>query len=197
MIKISYFQNTFSYQGLMWPWRRVGWYDIYVIILPCMVSTASFNWVQHSLYFGMDKATKWYCALVSCTPSKSTVSGCAMFWCWLSLCVPLLSHRDGCDPSINMDNGKGQTFDPFSSNNSNSSKFYDIKDFVTTMPTERKDGASNKVGDMELNLTDTKPKLDNITQMQYMEASLSILREMAVKDGASLPQVLQYVGYLI
>ena len=76
------------------------------------------------------------------------------------------------DPSINMDNGKGLTLDPFSCNNSNSSKLYDIRDFVNTMPTERKEWASIKVGDMELNLTDTKPKLDNITQMQYREASL-------------------------
>ena len=65
------------------------------------------------------------------------------------------------------------------------------------MPTERKDWASIKVWDMELNLTDTKPMLDNINQMQYMEAFLCTLQEMAVKDGASLPQVLQYVGYLI
>ena len=65
------------------------------------------------------------------------------------------------DQSINMDNGKGLTFDPFCCNNSNSSKLYDIKDFVPTMPTEHKEGASNKVGEMELNLMDTKPKLDN------------------------------------
>ena len=30
-----------------------------------------------------------------------------------------------------------------------------------------------------------------------MEASHRILHDMATKDGASLPQILQYVGYLI
>ena len=80
------------------------------------------------------------------------------------------------DEIINMDNGKGLTFDPFCCFSSNSSKLYDIRDFVTTMPSEHKEGASNKVGEMKLNLMDTKPKLDNITQMQYMEASLHILR---------------------
>ena len=105
-----------------------------------------------------------------------------------SLLSLISANQPVSDPSINMDNGKGLTFDPFSCNNSNSSKLYDIRDFVTTMPTERKEGASIKARDMELNLMDTKPKLDNITQMQYMEASLRIQREMAVKDGASLPQ---------
>ena len=32
----------------------------------------------------------WHCALVSCTSSESAglFSGCALFWCWASLCVP-------------------------------------------------------------------------------------------------------------
>jgi len=97
----------------------------------------------------------------------------------------------------NLDNGKGHTFDPFSVSNGSPTKFYDIRDFVTVIPAERKEGGSIKVGDFELNLSGSKPKLDSITQMQYMEASLRILREMATKDGASLPGVLQYVGYLI
>ena len=114
-----------------------------------------------------------------------------------SLLNLISANQPVSDPTINMDNGNGLTLDPFSCNNSNSSKLYDIRDFVTTMPRERKEWASIKAGDMEFNLTDTKPKLDNIPQMQYMEASLCTLQEMAVKDGASLPQVLQYVGYLI
>jgi hypothetical protein len=48
-----------------------------------------------------------------------------------------------------------------------------------------------------MHLPDSKPKLDSISPLQYMEASLRILREMATKDGASLPQVMQYVGYLV
>ena len=34
----------------------------------------------------------WQCALVSCTPSQSIglVLGCALLWCWVSLCVPFI-----------------------------------------------------------------------------------------------------------
>ena len=65
------------------------------------------------------------------------------------------------------------------------------------MPTEGREGGSIKVGDVELNLVESKPKLDSVTLLQYTEAPLRILREMALKDGASLPHVLQYVGYLV
>ena len=96
------------------------------------------------------------------------------------------------------DNGKGLTFDPFDcAGTSASSNPYDIRDFITTMPTEGREGGSVKVGDVELNLVESKLKLDSVTPLQYMEASLGILREMALKDGASLPHVLQYVGYLV
>ena len=39
----------------------------------------------------MDIGAIWYCALVSCTPSQSIglCFGCALFWCWVSLCVLL------------------------------------------------------------------------------------------------------------
>ena len=38
----------------------------------------------------MDIDTTWRIALVSCTPSQSEglVLGCALFWCWVLLCVP-------------------------------------------------------------------------------------------------------------
>ena len=65
------------------------------------------------------------------------------------------------------------------------------------MPTEGREGGSIKVGDVEPNLMESKPKLDSVTPLQYMEASLRILCEMALKDGASLPHILQYVGYLV
>ena len=65
------------------------------------------------------------------------------------------------------------------------------------MPTEGREEGSIKVGDVELNLVESKPKLDSVTPLQYMEASLWILRELALKDGASLSHVLQYVGYLV
>ena len=96
------------------------------------------------------------------------------------------------------DNGKGLTFAPFDCTGTSAScKSYDIRDFITTMPTEGREGGSIKVGDVELNLVESKPKLDSVTPLQYMEASLRILCEMALKDGANLPQVLQYVGYLV
>jgi len=109
----------------------------------------------------------------------------------------LMNILGGPNPSpVQPDNGK--TFDPFGCTSQNSgSKFYDIREFITVMPLERKEGGTLKVGDIELNLSESKPKLDSITPMQYMEAALRILREMAAKDGASLEQVLQYVGYLV
>ena len=43
-----------------------------------------------------------------------------------SLLNLISANQPVSDPSINMDNGKGLTLDPFSYNNSNSSKLYDI-----------------------------------------------------------------------
>ena len=71
------------------------------------------------------------------------------------------------------DSSKGLTFDLFDcAGTSASSKPYDIGDFITTMPTEGREGGSIKVGDVELNLVESKPKLDSLTPLQYMEASL-------------------------
>ena len=70
----------------MWPWRCVD-----TVILSCLVSNAYFSCVvRNSQYHDMDIGTKWHCALVSCTPSQSIGMdfGCALFWCWVSLCVP-------------------------------------------------------------------------------------------------------------
>ena len=112
--------------------------------------------------------------------------------------LSILSANQPSGQTTCHDNGKGLTFDPFDcTGTSASSKSYDIRDFITTMPTEGREGGSIKVGDVELNLVESKPKLDSVTPLQYMEASLRILREMALKDGANLPQVLQYVGYLV
>ena len=78
----SSFQQTYTYQKLVWSWRCVAWYD--TVILSCLVSNVYFNCiVQDSLYHDMDIGTIWHCALVSCTPSQSIerVFGCALVWC--------------------------------------------------------------------------------------------------------------------
>ena len=112
--------------------------------------------------------------------------------------LSILSANQPSGQTTCHDNGKGLTFDPFDCTGTSAScKSYDIRDFITTMPTEGREGGSIKVGDVELNLVESKPKLDSVTPLQYMEASLWILHEMALKDGANLPQVLQYVGYLV
>lgn len=98
------------------------------------------------------------------------------------------------------DPGKAQTFDPFSLDfPSLSHKLYDIRDYVTIMPSEKDKMTPStlKFGDFELTLPETKPKLDSITPLQYFEASLRILREMVLKEGVSLTVAMQYVGYLI
>ena len=47
--------------------------------------------VQDSLYHNMDIGTMWHCALFSCTSSQSVglVLESVLFWCWVSLCVPI------------------------------------------------------------------------------------------------------------
>ena len=95
--------------------------------------------------------------------------------------------------------GKPQIFDPFQFGETSSgtnSTVRDIRDFVTLFP-ERSERTSVRLGDVELSLPDSKPKIDHINQLQYMEASLRIMREMALKDGDSLEKILQYAGYLI
>ena len=62
------------------------------VIRSCLVSSVYRNHiVQDSLYHNMDIGTMWHCASVTCTPSQSMglFWGCALFWCWVSLCVPL------------------------------------------------------------------------------------------------------------
>ena len=94
--------------------------------------------------------------------------------------------------------GKPAMFDPFcfdSNVTTETSKCRDIKDFVTLL--QQNDKQVFKMGGVELTIPESKPKLESITPLQYMEASLKILREMAIKDGADLETVLHYCGYLI
>ena len=53
----------------------------------CMFELYSLN----SLYHNTDIGTMWHWAWVSCTPSQSIglFFGCALFWGWVSLYVPL------------------------------------------------------------------------------------------------------------
>ena len=73
----------------MWQYNCVGSCD--TVIISSLVSIAFFNCiVQNSLYHNMDICTFWHYALVSCNTSQSIglVFGCALFWRWVSLCVP-------------------------------------------------------------------------------------------------------------
>lgn len=89
-------------------------------------------------------------------------------------------------------------FDPFQiSDTTSGSSVRDIRDFVTLLHHERPERTSVRLGDVELTLPDSKPKVDNISPLQYMEASLRIMREMAIKDGDSREKILEYAGYLI
>ena len=100
----------------------------------------------------------------------------------------IMSMNQPATQSTPTDNGKDLTFEPFMISNHNTcSKLYNIRDFATVMPTECREGTSIKVGDIGLNLPETKPKLDSITLMWHIEAFLHILREMVTKDGTSLP----------
>ena len=105
--------------------------------------------------------------------------------------LSILSMNQPSAKSSPIDKGKGLAFDPFMfSNHKACNKLSDIRGFVTVTLAKQR-------GVIELNLPETKPKLDSNTPMQYMEATLRILREMATKVGTSFPQVLQYVSYLI
>ena len=64
------------------------WYTF--VILSCLDSNVYFICIfQGCIYYHMEIYTMRPCALVSCAPSQSIglVLGCALFWCWVSLCV--------------------------------------------------------------------------------------------------------------
>ena len=100
--------------------------------------------------------------------------------------------------SARVGQGNPEVFDPFmfGGNTEGTSPFRNIKDYVTLFQ-ERSERTSVRLGDVELSLPEVKPKLQDISPLQYSEASLKILRDMVLKDGASLDQVMQYVGYLV
>ena len=53
-------------------------------------------------------------------------------------------------------------------------KLYDIRDFITALPESVKSPAIH-IGDVDISLPETKPKLEVVTPLQFMEASLRIL----------------------
>lgn len=96
--------------------------------------------------------------------------------------------------------GNPAIFDPFqfdSVKTVNSNTYREIKDFITLFQEERSESNSFKIGDIELKLPESKPKLQDISPLQYMEGSLRILREMVLKDDAKVEQIMHYVGYLL
>ena len=49
---------------------------------------------------------------------------------------------------------------------------------------------------MSLGLSEKKVSLESITLHQYTEASMRILRELIIQDQMTMPEVLQYIGYV-
>ena len=95
--------------------------------------------------------------------------------------------------------GKANVFDPFDfelCEDGPKTKLREIKNFITLFQ-EVKDKATVKLGDVELSLPESKPRLESISPLQYMEASLKILRDMVIADGIPVTVIMEYVGYLI
>ena len=129
-------------------------------------------------------------------PPRQAPTGEDLSDMWRLLTTTGGSTNDRAPQASAMD-GKPLTFDPFNCPpTSDNVSFRDIRDFVTQLPEQKKKNTF-KMGDVELSIPDSKPKLENITPLQYMEASLRIAREMVQKDGADLQKVLAYMGYLI
>ena len=91
----------------------------------------------------------------------------------------------GKEPSVN-------TFDPFHTSPAPalSRKMRRITDFITAPLESKPKKSSFMLGDFEISVPESKPRLDSVTPMQCMEASLRILREMALEDGVTLEQAL-------
>ena len=97
--------------------------------------------------------------------------------------------------------GKILSFDPFDfdlSNTqacSNKAKLREIKDYVAPDQTHEKQTVT--LGGIELSIPESRPKLESVTPLQYIGASLKIVREMVLDDGADIEVVMQYIGYII
>jgi hypothetical protein len=99
--------------------------------------------------------------------------------------------------------GKPQLFDPLQfDTNYPSAKcpYRDIRDFISLVPkgsTTSSDSGSIQIGSQQFLLKDSKIPWEVLTISQYMEGGLKILREMALNDGASKGELLEYANYLV
>ena len=112
----------------------------------------------------------------------------------------LLGKETQSDQPSPATQGKNNTFDPFElqmQTGLDKPKCKEIRDYITVIQERRDSSPTLKLGDMEFCLSNAKPKLDNVTPLQYMEASLRIVRESALREGADLNQVLQQLSYII
>ena len=52
----------------------------------------------NSLFYNTDISAKWHCELVQLHPITvyRTAFGCALFWCWVSLCFPFTNSMVSC-----------------------------------------------------------------------------------------------------
>ena len=102
-----------------------------------------------------------------------------------------------------LNTGKPLIFDPFNCDSNGTKKptpFRDIRDYVVLANKQGKyDNNSEilQVGSHELLLTDKRPAYSSLSVAQYTEASMRILREMAIKDNISRSEMLDYVNYVI
>jgi hypothetical protein len=110
--------------------------------------------------------------------------------------MQILGHSGASTNSQQDSEGKPLVFDPFNCGRGAPCKLYDIRDFITLLA-EKNPKTSVRVGDVELTLPDSRPKLETVTPLQYMEAAIRIAREMVDKDGADLQRIMDYLGYVV
>lgn len=114
----------------------------------------------------------------------------------------LLKQTD-IDDGHSRNAGKPLIFDPFVHDPSSAvktSQYRDIRDFMTivTKPDEgNKSTDVLSIGTFEFVLNDKRPAYSSVNVSQYMEASMRILREMAVKDNINKTEILDYVNYIV
>ena len=122
----------------------------------------------------------------------------------MSMWTTNLTQESATDGTREKTEGKAEIFDPLlqyeaKQNRGKRVKPRDIRDYISMHPmnAESDGGDTVSFGAMEFTLKDSKIPLNRVKINQYMEASLRILRLILTEDNASIPQVVQHVGYLI
>ena len=103
--------------------------------------------------------------------------------------------------------GKTNVFDPFQFYDSNVSgncaKAKDIRDYMLFKKNGHNQGrpdieSSIKIGEVDVTIAGAGKKipLDKVSPMQFVEANMSILREMIIQDKVPMQTVVQYIGYV-